>query len=82
MTKIALHIAVQHSNLPVVRVLLANSDIDVYGLNVKGMNPTHMLGPYGKENASAILDLFKENIKSFDLDQKDAKGNSGKLNTT
>jgi hypothetical protein len=37
-----------------------------------------MLGSYGKENSSAILDLFKEAIPNFDLDQKDKKGNSGK----
>ena len=36
-----------------------------------------MLGAYGKDNSSAILDVFKENINDFDLSQKDAKGNSG-----
>ena len=69
----------QHGNLPVVKVLLASSDISVYSLNAKGMNPLHMLGSYGKENSSAILDVFKENIPDFDLDQKDAKGNSGNI---
>lgn len=72
----ALHIAVQHGNLQVVRVLLSNSDIDVYVLNGKGMSPLHMLGSYGKENSNAILDAFKETIPEFDLDQKDLKGNS------
>jgi len=62
--------------LPVIKVLLASSDIEVYSLNGKGMSPLHMLGSYGKENSSAILDLFKEHIPNFDLDQKDAKGNS------
>lgn len=40
------------------------------------MRPLHLLGAYGKENSSLILDLFKEYIKDFDLDQKDYKGNS------
>ena len=43
------------------------------------MSPLHLLGSYGKDNSSQILDLFKEFIKDFDLDQKDLKGNSGKL---
>lgn len=41
------------------------------------MNPIHLLGVYGKENSTAILDAFKEHIKDLNLDQKDAKGNSG-----
>lgn len=74
----ALHIAVQHGNLPVVQILLPNSNIDVYALNAKGMNPLHMLACYGKDNSSAILECFKESIPDFSLDQKDLKGNSGK----
>jgi len=34
---------------------------------------------YGKENSSQILDLFKEHIRDYDLDQKDLKGNSGNV---
>ena len=44
----------------------------------RGMNPLHMLGAYGKDNSSAILELFKEYLSDYDLNQKDAKGNSGK----
>jgi hypothetical protein len=40
------------------------------------MGPVHLLGVYGKENATAILDIFLTHIKDFDLDQKDANGNS------
>ena len=43
------------------------------------MSPLHLLGAYGKENSSQILDLFKENIRDYDLDQKDLKGNSGNI---
>ena len=75
---IALHIAVQHGNLQVVQILLSNSNIDVYALNAKGMNPLHILASYGKDNSSAILESFKESISDFNLDQKDLKGNSGK----
>ena len=42
------------------------------------MNPLHLLGSYGKDNSNSILEVFKENIKDFDLNRKDAKGNSGK----
>lgn len=73
----ALHIAIQNANLSVAKVLLTSSDTDVYAINSKGMSPLHMLAVYGKENSSAILELFKENIKEFNLDQKDAKGNTG-----
>lgn len=73
----ALHIAVQYANLNVVKVLLANSNIDVYAINSKGMSPIHILAVYGKDNSSAILDLFKEHIRDFNIDQKDTKGNTG-----
>jgi hypothetical protein len=43
------------------------------------MNPLHVLGVYGKDNSSQILDAFKEYNPEFDLGQKDAKGNSSKL---
>lgn len=41
------------------------------------MSPIHLLGVYGKDNSSLILDAFRESIKDFNLDQKDIKGNSG-----
>lgn len=73
----ALHVAVQNANLSVVKVLLAASNIDVYAINSKGMSPLHVLAVYGKENSAAILDLFIEYIRDFNLDLKDAKGNTG-----
>jgi ankyrin repeat protein len=73
----ALHVAVQNGNLAVVKILLASSDADVYAINAKGMSPLHVLAVYGKDNSSAILDLFKDFIKDFNLDIKDAKGNTG-----
>jgi ankyrin repeat protein len=73
----ALHIAVQNANLSVIKILLMNSNIDVYAVNSKGLTPIHILAVYGRENSSAILDLFVEFIKEFNLDQKDSKGNTG-----
>ena len=34
---------------------------------LRGMSPLHLLGAYGKDNSSLILDLFKEYINNFDL---------------
>ena len=57
---------------------IINSVNRIYSKNKKrGMSPLHLLGSYGKDNSSQILDLFKEFIRDFDLDQKDLKGNSG-----
>ncbi len=75
----ALHIAVQNANLPVIKVLLSHSDIDIYAINSKGMSPLHVLGVYGRENSSAILETFLENFNDFNLDLKDTKGNSALL---
>jgi rabankyrin-5 len=75
----ALHIAVKAANLQVCRVILSTTDIDVYLLNSRGMNPLHLLGAYGKDNSSAILDLFIEFVPNFKLDCKDANGNSALL---
>lgn len=94
---LALHIAVQNNNLAVVKVLLAQCDVDVYAMNSKfvlysvsstmfkicfkknlfrGMSPLHLLGAYGKENSTLILDSFLETLPTYNLDQKDQKGNS------
>jgi hypothetical protein len=70
---------VQQGNLAVVEILLDKSDVEVNLLNAKGMSPIHLLGCYGKDNSSSILDLFMKHLKGFNLDQKDSKGNSGKL---
>lgn len=75
----ALHIAVQNGNLPVVKALLTHSDVDIYAINSKGMSPLHVLGVYGRENSSAILEAFKENFSDFNLDLKDTKGNTALL---
>lgn len=34
---------------------------------LRGMSPLHLLGAYGKDNSSQILDLFKAYINNFDL---------------
>jgi hypothetical protein len=41
------------------------------------MSPLHVLGIYGRENSSSILDTFLEIFGDFNLDLKDTKGNSG-----
>ena len=43
------------------------------------MAPIHLLGVYGRENASEMLDLFLASVIDFNLDQKDAKGNTALL---
>jgi hypothetical protein len=40
------------------------------------MSPLHMIGAYGKDNSSAILDAFMQTIPGYNLDQKDTKGNT------
>ena len=40
------------------------------------MSPLHILGQYGRENSSAILEAFMEAIPNYDLNRKDAKGNT------
>lgn len=40
------------------------------------MSPIHVLGTYGKDNSSAIIDAFVETIKNFAIDQRDSKGNT------
>lgn len=40
------------------------------------MSPLHVLGAYGKENSSAILEAFMQTIPDYNLNQKDQKGNT------
>ncbi|XP_072043179.1 rabankyrin-5-like [Amphiura filiformis] len=75
----ALHIAVHHGNLNTVRVLLTESHINAEAYNAKGQTPLHILGQYGRDNAGAIFDLFKESMPNYPLDKPDADGNSGKI---
>ena len=43
------------------------------------MNPLHILGQYGKENAAAIFELFMECMPEYPLDKPDPNGNTSKL---
>ncbi|XP_064648552.1 rabankyrin-5-like isoform X2 [Lineus longissimus] len=72
----ALHIAVQHGNINTVRVLLTESRINAEGFNMRGQTPMHILGQYGKENAAAIFELFKESMPEYPIDRQDAEGNN------
>ena len=36
----------------------------------------HVLGQYGRENSTAILEAFMSAISNYELNRKDAKGNS------
>jgi hypothetical protein len=40
------------------------------------MSPLHLIGAYGKDNSTLILDTFLETLSSFNLDQKDQRGNT------
>ena len=48
----------------------------------RGQTPLHILGQYGRDNAGAIFDLFKESMPNYPLDKPDADGNTGKTNIT
>lgn len=72
----ALHIATQHGHLNTTRVLLTQSHINALAINVRGQNPLHVLGQYGKENAAAIFDLFMECMPNYPVDQLDSNGNT------
>lgn len=45
---------------------------------LRGQNPLHCLGQYGKETAAAIYDLFMECMPKFPIDKPDSNGNSGR----
>ncbi|XP_055996829.1 rabankyrin-5-like isoform X5 [Ostrea edulis] len=74
----ALHVATQYSNINTVRVLLTESRINAEAVNAKGQTPLHNLGHYGKENAAAMFELFRETMPDYPLDIPDSEGNSGK----
>ncbi|KAL4223226.1 Ankyrin repeat and FYVE domain-containing protein 1 [Mactra antiquata] len=72
----ALHIAVKCGNLNSVRVLLTESSINAEAINAKGQNPLHILGQYGKDNAAAIFDIFKESMPDYPIAKTDSEGNT------
>nr|XP_032823369.1 rabankyrin-5 [Petromyzon marinus] len=72
----ALHLAVMHGRLNVVRVLLTESSIDAEAFNLRGQSPMHVLGQYGKENAAAIFELFLECMPEYPLDKPDIEGHT------
>lgn len=43
----------------------------------RGQNPLHLLGQYGKDNAAAMFELFREAIPDYPIDRPDAEGNTG-----
>lgn len=67
----ALHIAVREGHLNVVRALLTESSIDAEAVNLKGRNPLHELCKYGKDNASAICELFLECMPEYPINKTD-----------
>ncbi|KAH9525638.1 Ankyrin repeat and FYVE domain-containing protein 1 [Bulinus truncatus] len=75
----ALHRAVIHGNINTVRVLLMESTINAEAVNAKGQNALHLLGQYGKDNAAAIFELFKETMPEYPIDKPDHEGNTAIL---
>ena len=43
----------------------------------RGQNPLHILGQYGKDNAAAMFELFRETMPEYPIDRPDAEGNTG-----
>ena len=72
----ALHVAVKHGHLAVIRVLLTESQINAEAVNMRGQNPLHILSHYGKDNAHAVLDLFLESMPDYDINKPDVDGNT------
>ncbi|CAG5125828.1 unnamed protein product [Candidula unifasciata] len=72
----ALHRAVMNGNLNTTKVLLTESSINAEAVNAKGQNPLHILGQYGKDNAAAIFELFRETMPDYPIDRPDNEGNT------
>jgi len=72
----ALHVACKEGNLEVARVLLTESNVSADAINNKGRNPLHVLAIFGKENSSAIFELFVECMPNYPINRPDAEGNS------
>ncbi|GAB1599554.1 rabankyrin-5-like, partial, partial [Argonauta hians] len=75
----ALHVAVSHGNLKTIRCLLTESSIEAEVANGKGQNPLHILCQYGKDNAAAIFELFREAMPDYPIDTPDLEGNTALL---
>ncbi|XP_059177093.1 rabankyrin-5-like isoform X2 [Physella acuta] len=75
----ALHRAVINGNITTVKVLLTESTINAEAVNAKGQNPLHILGQYGKDNAAAIFELFRETMPEYPIDRPDNEGNTAIL---
>lgn len=75
----ALHVAVQQANLSTVKTLLTECRINAEATNAKGQNPLHILGQYGKDNAAAMFELFRETMSEYPIDRPDAEGNTALL---
>ena len=45
----------------------------------RGQNPLHVLGQYGRDNAAAIFELFKESMPEYPIAKPDIEGNTGLL---
>ncbi|XP_033101064.1 rabankyrin-5-like isoform X2 [Anneissia japonica] len=72
----ALHTAVYHGNLNCIRILLTESSINAEAVNLKSQTPMHILGQYGRDNAAAIFDLFKECMPAYPVEKQNADGNT------
>ncbi|XP_055862003.1 rabankyrin-5-like [Biomphalaria glabrata] len=75
----ALHRAVIQGNINTVKVLLMESTINAEAVNARGQNALHLLGQYGKDNAAAIFELFKETMPEYPIDKPDHEGNTAIL---
>ncbi|XP_046578318.1 rabankyrin-5-like [Haliotis rubra] len=75
----ALHIAIHQGNLNTVKVLLTESRINAETVNAKGQNPLHILGQYGRDNAAAIFELFRETMPEYNINRPDSEGNTALL---
>ena len=45
----------------------------------RGQNPLHVLCQFGKDNAAAIFELFKESMPEYPIAKTDSEGNSALL---
>lgn len=72
----ALHLACMNGNLSTCKVLLTESHINATVANLRGQNPIHLLAQHGKENASAILEIFVQCIPEYPLNAQDGEGNT------
>ena len=60
---------------------ISSYDVFIYKhifLVYRGQNPVHVLGQFGKENAAAIFELFRECMPEYPISKTDAEGNTGR----